>query len=174
VLGDAWWAAADHSRLEEMATRLGPLMRFRQERPEPMLSLNLADMTAVRERIAVGADGRDMPIAAYRQRVEELIRTLLARNPVLQRIQAGEEVSEEDLERTYLATLTLLYRLLFLLYAEARDLRRMARHVCAGCMSFDGGRRWSERPGGRGRSRDRLHRSDRQRRLNDSSRFAIT
>lgn len=33
-----------------------------------------------------------------------------------------EAPSEEDLQRTYRATLTLLYRLLFLLYAESRDL----------------------------------------------------
>lgn len=98
VLGVDWWGGVDHAQLEEMALRLAPLMRFRQERPEPMVLLNLADVTAVRERIAVGPDGRDMPITAYRQRVEELVRALLAQNPVLQRIQAGEEVSEEDLE----------------------------------------------------------------------------
>jgi type I restriction enzyme R subunit len=62
-----------------------------------MLSLNLADLTAVRERIVVGPDGRDMAVAAYRSRVEDLVRALLAENPVLQRIQAGEEVSESDL-----------------------------------------------------------------------------
>lgn len=62
-----------------------------------MLSLNLADVTAVHERIVTGPDGRDMPIAAYRQRVEDLIRSLLQENPVLQRIQLGEDVSDEDL-----------------------------------------------------------------------------
>jgi type I restriction enzyme R subunit len=97
VLGDAWWEGADHERLAELASRLAPLMRFRQERPQPMLSLNLADLTAVRERIVVGPDGRDMAVAAYRSRVEDLVRALLAENPVLQRIQAGEEVSESDL-----------------------------------------------------------------------------
>jgi type I restriction enzyme R subunit len=62
-----------------------------------MVSLNLADVTAVHERVVVGADGRDMPIATYRQRVEEAVRALLAENPVLQRLQAGEEVSDRDL-----------------------------------------------------------------------------
>lgn len=93
----SWWGTVDHAKLRDLATRLAPLMRFRQERPEAMLSLNLADMTAMRERIVVGPDGRDMPIAAYRQRVEAAVRTLLAENPVLQRLQEGQQVSEGDL-----------------------------------------------------------------------------
>jgi type I restriction enzyme R subunit len=97
VLTPAWWAAVDDPGLRRLVTRLGPLMKFRQERRDPMLSLHLADVTAIRERIVTGPDGRDMPIAAYRQRVEEAIRALVAGNPVLQRIQAGTEVSEADL-----------------------------------------------------------------------------
>ena len=97
VLGTAWWATVDDAKLRELARRLGPLMRFRRQRPEAMVSLNLADIMAVHERVAVGPDGRDLPIAAYRQRVEEAIRALVAENPVLQRLQRGEPVSEVDL-----------------------------------------------------------------------------
>jgi type I restriction enzyme R subunit len=97
VLTPAWWTAVDNAGLRRLVLRLAPLMRFRQERRDPVLSLHLADITAVRERIATGPDGRDMPIAAYRQRVEEAVRALVAENPVLQRIQIGGEVSEADL-----------------------------------------------------------------------------
>lgn len=94
---DDWWANVSDAGLRRLVSRLAPLMRFRQERRDPMLSLNLADITAVHERIVSGPDGRDMPIAAYRQRVEETVRALLAENPVLQRIQTGAEVSAQDL-----------------------------------------------------------------------------
>ena len=97
LLDEGWWSDVDPARLGELVTRLGPLMRFRQERPEAMLALNLADVTAVHERISTGAGGRDMPITAYRRRVEEAIRQLLMENPVLQRIQAGEDVSADEL-----------------------------------------------------------------------------
>jgi type I restriction enzyme R subunit len=97
VLGARWWETADDSQLEELVARLAPLMRFRQQRSDPILSLNLADITAVHDRVAVGPDGRDMPIAAYRQRVEETVRRLLAENPVLQRLQEGEPVTDEDM-----------------------------------------------------------------------------
>ena len=96
VLGSAWWEGVSDDRLDELVVRLAPLMRFRQQRPEPMLSLNLADIAAVHERIAVGRDGRDMPISTYRQRVEDTVRRLLAENPVLQRLQAGEPVTDAD------------------------------------------------------------------------------
>jgi type I restriction enzyme, R subunit len=97
VLSAEWWTGLDHARLRDLALRLAPLMRFRQERRDPILSLNLADVAAVRERIVAGPDGRDLPIAAYRQRVEDTMRALLAENPVLQRIQTGAPVSEADL-----------------------------------------------------------------------------
>ncbi|HYT05456.1 MAG TPA: DEAD/DEAH box helicase family protein [Gemmatimonadales bacterium] len=97
VLSPAWWASVDQVRLRDLVARLAPLMRFRQERRDAMLALNLADIRAVHERVVVGPDGRDMPIVAYRQRVEEAVRSLLAENPVLQRLQAGEKVSDRDL-----------------------------------------------------------------------------
>lgn len=97
VLQPAWWHTVDHAKLRELTARLAPLMRFRQQGRDPMLSLNLADMTAVQERIAVSPDGRDLTIAVYRQRVEETVRALLAENTVLQRLQAGEPVTEDDL-----------------------------------------------------------------------------
>jgi type I restriction enzyme R subunit len=97
IMGTEWWTSVDLPKLRDLASRLGPLMRFRQQRPGAMVSLNLADITAIHERVVVGPDGRDMPIVAYRQRVEATIRRLLSENPVLQRLQAGEEVSEGDL-----------------------------------------------------------------------------
>jgi len=92
-----WWASVDQQKLRDMSARLSPLMKFRQQRRDPIVSLNLADLTSVRERVVTGADGRDIPISAYRQRVEETVRALVADNVVLQRLQAGEEVSDSDL-----------------------------------------------------------------------------
>lgn len=97
VLGDAWWASTDDAGLDAMSARLAPLMRFRQQRSAPMLSLNLADLTAVHERVRVGPGGSDLPVAAYRQRVEDTVQRLLQENPVLQSLQAGEPINEADL-----------------------------------------------------------------------------
>lgn len=98
VLGSEWWDSVHQPKLRDLGSRLASLMRFRQQRQDPMLSLNLADITTVRDRVVVGPDGRDMPIVAYRQRVEETVRRLLTDNVVLQRLEAGVDVSEADLK----------------------------------------------------------------------------
>jgi type I restriction enzyme R subunit len=98
VLRPAWWDDVDDAKVRDLVARLAPLMRFRREDARSIVSLHLADLTAVRERVVVGPDGRDMPIATYRQRVEETVRQLLAENSVLQRLQAGEAVSDADLK----------------------------------------------------------------------------
>lgn len=97
ILGDAWWAAITDDALREAADRLAPLMRLRQRRPGAMLQLHLADVTAVRQRIVAGPDGRDLAITEYRRLVEETIQALVEANPVLQRLQRGEEISPDDL-----------------------------------------------------------------------------
>jgi type I restriction enzyme R subunit len=97
MLGDAWWNSLTDDILRDAADRLAPLMRLRERRPGAMLHLNLADVTAVRQRIVAGPDGRDLAITEYRRLVEETIQALLEANPVLQRLQRGEEISPEDL-----------------------------------------------------------------------------
>jgi type I restriction enzyme R subunit len=97
ILTNAWWTALTDDVLRDAADRLSPLMRFRERRAGAMLHLNLADVTAVRERIVAGPDGRDLAITEYRRRVEETIQGLLEANPVLQRLQRGEEISAENL-----------------------------------------------------------------------------
>lgn len=49
VLREAWWKAADDADLRDLVRRLGPLMKYRQRRPEPMVKLNLEDAVALKE-----------------------------------------------------------------------------------------------------------------------------
>lgn len=99
VQSPEWWEEVTPHALGDLVARLGPLMKFRQERRDPILSLYLSDALAVHRRIVTGPHGRDLPISVYRERVEDMIRGLLAENPVLQRIQVGEEVADSDLRQ---------------------------------------------------------------------------
>ncbi len=96
LLDDAWWEAPTDEAIRHAAERLAPLMRHREQRVGAMVHLNLADLTAVREKITA-LDGRDLPIATYREKVEATIRALLEANPALQRLQRGEAVTDDDL-----------------------------------------------------------------------------
>ena len=98
VLGSQWWVDADPERLRILAERLSPLMRYRQPRTDGMMHLDIADLTVIKETIEFGPAHAHLTTRAYRDRVEEAVRGLLAVNPVLQKLHAGEEVSEMEIE----------------------------------------------------------------------------
>ncbi len=99
VQSRAWWDDATDEKLRTLAERLAPLMRFRQRRTDPMMKLDLADLVAVKEWIEVGPHQERTTIQAYRERIEEYVRSLADRDAVLQKIRAGEPVSDDEVMR---------------------------------------------------------------------------
>lgn len=97
VQEERWWHEVNDARLRDLARRLGPLMKYRQERREGMLKLNLEDALVLKEYVEVGPEGERVSTAAYRQKVEAYVRALVAENPVLQKIQTGGPVTEGEL-----------------------------------------------------------------------------
>ncbi len=98
ALDPAWWSDPTDEKLEELRIRLSPLMRFRQRRRDAIMRLDVADLIAIKELVEFGPSHERLSTAAYRERVEKAVRDLVAVNPVLQRIQAGEPVTEADIE----------------------------------------------------------------------------
>lgn len=92
-----FWLSPSDDALRSLTFRLGPLMRFRQRRPEPLMKLDLADMLAVKEAIEFGPEHERLPSAAYRREVEEYVCRLAEANPVLRKLRDGEAVSEVEL-----------------------------------------------------------------------------
>ncbi|MBZ5588383.1 MAG: DEAD/DEAH box helicase family protein [Acidobacteriia bacterium] len=99
VQGPAWWAQPTDGKLRELARRLAPLMRFRQRRSEPMMKLDIADLLATKEWVEVGPEHERMTSSAYRARVEAYVQELVASNPLVARIKAGEAVSDEEIHQ---------------------------------------------------------------------------
>ncbi len=97
VVDGSWWTGVDQAKLDDLVARLGPLMYLRREDAGPLVQISLADVTLVHERISSGTGGADLAVSEYRRKVEETVRQLLADNEVLQRLQAGEPVSDADL-----------------------------------------------------------------------------
>ena len=92
-----WWAAPTDEDLCGLAHRLAPLMKYRQRRSEPMMKLDLDDLVATKEWIEVGPEHERMTSSAYRERVEAYIRELVTHNDVVAKIQAGEQVSDNEI-----------------------------------------------------------------------------
>lgn len=96
VEDEQWWANPNDTELRKLIERLAPLMRYRQPGSKPMMELDITDLVAVKEWVEVGPDRERMPVEAYREKVESYIHDLVDENPVLQKIQAGEGVSDAE------------------------------------------------------------------------------
>jgi type I restriction enzyme R subunit len=67
------------------------------------MKLDIGDLVALKEWIEFGPEHEQMTTSGYRARVETAVRALVRDNPVLQKLQVGEAVS--DAEITELARL---------------------------------------------------------------------
>lgn len=88
----------DVHRLEEIRRELRGIMHCRN-RPKvtavPALHIDVTDTEELSRHELVKLDGLDL--AAYRHRVEHVLKELMAQSEVLRKIHAGEAVSREDL-----------------------------------------------------------------------------
>jgi len=97
VQSNHFWKTASDDDLDEITTRLAPLMKYRQTQNTPEKKLNIQDLLTVKETIEFGPKHERMTIDRYRNKVEEFIRELVKTNPVLQKIAGGDEVTDEEI-----------------------------------------------------------------------------
>ncbi|WP_023641150.1 DEAD/DEAH box helicase family protein [Dickeya zeae] len=92
-----YWANADEDAFDELVAKLAPLMKFREQSPNPgPVHLDLTDVLHNKEMVEFGPQQEAVSTARYREMVEELIAELTEHNPVLQKIKNGEAVSAEE------------------------------------------------------------------------------
>ena len=96
ALEDEWWVNPTEAALHELTERLAPLMQYRTILKTPMMRLSIEDAVLTKERIELGGDLGRLSIAAYRERVESFIRDLVEANPVLRKLQAGQELTADE------------------------------------------------------------------------------
>lgn len=85
-------------RIMEVQETFAPLMRFRNRRPEgTFVRLSLPDEIQRRHWIIFGPSGEGAFAETYRAQIAALVRDLAGDHPALQRLQRGEELSDDDL-----------------------------------------------------------------------------
>lgn len=131
-----YWASITDAELDNLAARLARLMRFieRVIHPGQQVKLNLKDLLASKESVEFGPEHEAVGTARYRELVEARIMELTNQHPVLQRLQRGEAVEEQEAaqlaehlhqERPYI-TLDLLRRV----YENHKaDFLQFIRHI---------------------------------------------
>ena len=92
-----YWAKADEDAFDELTTKLGPLMKFREQTTgQDQTHLDLADELHKKEWVEFGPQHEAVSISRYREMVESLIVELTEHNPVLLKIKNGEAVSTDE------------------------------------------------------------------------------
>ncbi|MEJ2065254.1 MAG: DEAD/DEAH box helicase family protein [Reinekea sp.] len=96
-----YWAKIDaierENALDELNTRLGPLMKFREQVTGPgPVHLDLIDKIHNKDWVEFGPQHESVSISRYREMVETLITELTEQNPVLIKIRNGEAITPEE------------------------------------------------------------------------------
>jgi type I restriction enzyme R subunit len=90
-------AVALEDALDELNTRLGPLMKFRElQTGAGPVNLDLTDVLHNKEWVEFGPQHESVSISRYREMVEAMIAELTAHNPILQKIKDGGDVTPDE------------------------------------------------------------------------------
>lgn len=93
-----YWSSIEEDKLYDAIKRLGPLMRYREKIKSKIEKLNLDDIVSKKEFVEFGPEHERLTTFAYRAKLEKLINDLKNENNVLQKIVAGKNVTENELE----------------------------------------------------------------------------
>ena len=95
-----YWATITEEKFDELIDKLSPLMKFRESVvPLGPAKFNLKDLIHTKEFIEFGPQHEAISIAKYREMVEEKVQELVMRNPTLQKIKAGQQITEAEAEQ---------------------------------------------------------------------------
>jgi len=93
-----FWATISEDSFDELAQKLASLMKFRESNiTDPgQVKLNLKDIIKTKEMIEFGPDHEAISIAKYKEMVEKKILSLTSNNPILRKLEEGQEISEHE------------------------------------------------------------------------------
>ena len=100
ALGNHFWATATDEKLDTMGERLAHLMQYREPltQPEGQTKLNLRDIVKEKEFVEFGPEHESVSISKYKEMVEIKIAELIKQNSILQKLKAGETITQEESE----------------------------------------------------------------------------
>jgi type I restriction enzyme, R subunit len=92
-----YWNKANEDRFDEIISKLGPLMKFREQNiGQGQTHLDFVDELYKKEWVEFGPENEAVSVTRYREMVETLIAELTEHNPILQKIKNGEAVSSDE------------------------------------------------------------------------------
>ena len=99
MLSGDWWAQPTASKVDDARKALAPLMKYKRDKPNPVIELGLDDIIESRKWVVLtkGSGGQKMMVEDYKAKVEARIQQIANEHPVVQQLVAGEAVSLQEL-----------------------------------------------------------------------------
>jgi len=93
-----YWASITDEGLDKLADKLAPLMKFREQQTpgDQPVTLDLKDEVHTKETVHFGPKNEAVSVSRYKEMVEQLVLGLTQSNPILQKLQQGQNISEEE------------------------------------------------------------------------------
>ncbi|MFT4803682.1 MAG: type I restriction enzyme R subunit [Psychroserpens sp.] len=101
VLTNNFWSTVLDEGFDELAETLSPLIKYREQKGplDGPSKLNLQDVIQTKEMVEFGPKNEAVSISKYREMVEGKIAELIEKNPILQKIKSGKQVTEEEADQ---------------------------------------------------------------------------
>ncbi|HEB93339.1 MAG TPA: restriction endonuclease subunit R, partial [Gammaproteobacteria bacterium] len=93
-----YWATVTDEAFDKLADKLTPLMKFREQQTpgDKPVTLDLEDEIHKKEKVHFGPQNEAVSISRYREMVEQLVLSLTENNLILQKLQQGQNISDEE------------------------------------------------------------------------------
>lgn len=101
VVSGKYFKGVEDADFDTLSRKLAPLMRFIEKTPNGagMDHLNLKDEITKSEFIQFGPENESVSISRYKEMVEQKIAEMIERNPILQKIKQGGNVTLAEAEQ---------------------------------------------------------------------------
>jgi type I restriction enzyme R subunit len=101
VLKESFWQKLTYDDAQTLIEIFAPLMKYKRSEPRPPIVLDIDDVMEKIEIIEYGptVSPKTAYVQDYRDRIERRIRNLAAGHPTIVKIERGEAITEEDLQK---------------------------------------------------------------------------
>ena len=94
-----WWVSPSEQNLDSLADRLAPLMRYREQRPDPLNRFSVGDFTTVERRYEYGPTQERISGTEYLRRIRTRFEHLIPESDLLRKVLIGEKVAHTEVVR---------------------------------------------------------------------------